>query len=256
MCIGKLCCFLLVNVAFVLYTCSLSEGKQLWYSLFSDVDECERQPCGNGTCKNTVGSYNCLCYPGFQNSHNSDCIGVCVCGGQLVERQASCTHVSCCLCIDQILTSAQRRGVCVETASAWTQWAPSSVCAMMDMSWVWMADCVQVRTSHCLLLVLMLKPCFTVCIPSFPDINECAVNPSTCGAGTCLNLVGSYRCICPPGFYLHEETCEGKAHLQFGQICTRKWITQDLPVSTTVLTHPHLRWWRCKQTTSAHCSFY
>lgn len=43
--------------------------------LLPDVDECEKQPCGNGTCKNTVGSYNCLCYPGFQNSHNSDCIG-------------------------------------------------------------------------------------------------------------------------------------------------------------------------------------
>lgn len=44
-----------------------------------------------------------------------------------------------------------------------------------------------------------------------PDINECAVNPGTCGAGTCLNLDGSYRCICPPGYYLHEETCEGTA---------------------------------------------
>lgn len=45
------------------------------------------------------------------------------------------------------------------------------------------------------------------------DINECAVNPSTCGAGTCLNLDGSYRCICPPGYYLHEETCEGRVPL-------------------------------------------
>lgn len=43
------------------------------------------------------------------------------------------------------------------------------------------------------------------------DINECAVNPGTCGAGTCLNLDGSYRCICPSGYYLHEETCEGTA---------------------------------------------
>lgn len=39
------------------------------------MDECERQPCANGTCKNTVGSYNCLCYPGFELSHNNDCIG-------------------------------------------------------------------------------------------------------------------------------------------------------------------------------------
>lgn len=43
--------------------------------LFADVDECERHPCGNGTCKNTVGSYNCLCYPGFELTHNNDCMG-------------------------------------------------------------------------------------------------------------------------------------------------------------------------------------
>lgn len=41
----------------------------------ADIDECERQPCGNGTCKNTVGSYNCLCYPGFELTHNNDCMG-------------------------------------------------------------------------------------------------------------------------------------------------------------------------------------
>lgn len=47
---------------------------------------------------------------------------------------------------------------------------------------------------------------------SSSDINECAVNPGTCGPGTCLNMDGSYRCICPPGYYLHEETCEGTSH--------------------------------------------
>lgn len=40
-----------------------------------DIDECDRQPCGNGTCKNTVGSYNCLCFPGFELTHNNDCMG-------------------------------------------------------------------------------------------------------------------------------------------------------------------------------------
>lgn len=42
---------------------------------FLDIDECDRQPCGNGTCKNTVGSYNCLCFPGFELTHNNDCMG-------------------------------------------------------------------------------------------------------------------------------------------------------------------------------------
>ena len=41
----------------------------------ADVDECDGQPCGNGTCKNIVGSYNCLCFPGFVATHNGDCVG-------------------------------------------------------------------------------------------------------------------------------------------------------------------------------------
>lgn len=65
--------------------------------LVSDVDECERQPCGNGTCKNTVGSYNCLCYPGFQNSHNSDCIGACSCHHGRRRRKTACSLMFLCV---------------------------------------------------------------------------------------------------------------------------------------------------------------
>lgn len=68
------------------------------------------------------------------------------------------------------------------------------------------------------------------------------MNPGTCGAGTCLNLDGSYRCICPPGYYLHEETCEGTSHPR-------------QPLSTTYLAAhvsapaPHARCAEIKQTT-------
>lgn len=47
----------------------------------------------------------------------------------------------------------------------------------------------------------------TICSPA--DINECADNPGTCGPGTCQNLDGSYRCICPNGYYVVDEKCEG-----------------------------------------------
>ena len=34
--------------------------------LFSDVDECLRNPCYNGgNCSNTVGSFECICQPGW-----------------------------------------------------------------------------------------------------------------------------------------------------------------------------------------------
>ena len=49
----------------------------LCHILFSDIDECENSPCGNGDCSNTIGSYSCTCHPGYENSHtNPDtCIG-------------------------------------------------------------------------------------------------------------------------------------------------------------------------------------
>lgn len=42
-----------------------------------DINECERDACGNGTCRNTIGSFNCRCNHGFILSHNNDCIGAC-----------------------------------------------------------------------------------------------------------------------------------------------------------------------------------
>lgn len=42
------------------------------------------------------------------------------------------------------------------------------------------------------------------------DINECVLDPGKCAPGTCQNLDGSYRCICPPGYSLQQDKCEGK----------------------------------------------
>lgn len=44
----------------------------------------------------------------------------------------------------------------------------------------------------------------------FADINECALDPKKCAPGTCQNLDGSYRCICPPGYSLQNDKCEGR----------------------------------------------
>ena len=31
-----------------------------------DKDECEQDPCADGTCVNTVGSYKCICPNGME----------------------------------------------------------------------------------------------------------------------------------------------------------------------------------------------
>ncbi|CAF2470777.1 unnamed protein product [Rotaria sp. Silwood2] len=45
------------------------------------------------------------------------------------------------------------------------------------------------------------------------DIDECSLNPSVCGNGTCFNLIGSYTCDCPSGYRSYNETCVGKSFL-------------------------------------------
>lgn len=195
----------------------MSEVKLWCCSLVSDVDECERQPCGNGTCKNTVGSYNCLCYPGFQNSHNSDCIGACICGCDFIQQKSKRANAFMWYIvlpvrssdIDECATQRAlcRNGQCVNTIGTFR-------CMCHDGFELSLDGRMCTGREHFLFFPVYLNlymydlqyiPVF------FSDINECAVNPGTCGAGTCSNLEGSYRCICPPGYYLHEETCEGTA---------------------------------------------
>lgn len=59
------------------------------------------------------------------------------------------------------------------------------------------------------------------------DINECAQNPGVCENGACENMIGSYRCICNPGFQLDTtgkrcidiNECDVEGHVCAGGQC-------------------------------------
>lgn len=62
--------------------CLLSRVKKRWkYQMFvflspADVDECKSNPCINGDCKNTLGSFVCLCSTGSTLDNTKlECIG-------------------------------------------------------------------------------------------------------------------------------------------------------------------------------------
>lgn len=43
---------------------------------FSDTDECSiGNPCGNGTCTNVIGSFECNCNEGFEPGPMMNCEG-------------------------------------------------------------------------------------------------------------------------------------------------------------------------------------
>ena len=48
----------------------------LWLSQhYKDVDECEGNPCNNGTCTNIPGSYQCSCPRGYTLTDSLSCLG-------------------------------------------------------------------------------------------------------------------------------------------------------------------------------------
>lgn len=53
--------------------------------------------------------------------------------------------------------------------------------------------------------------CLLLFLVSVPDVDECVESPVLCeGQGLCENTLGSYKCVCPPGYRGNGTHCEGK----------------------------------------------
>ena len=64
------------------------------------------------------------------------------------------------------------------------------------------------------------------------DIDECMLNPLTCGPGVCINAPGTFNCDCQVGFEPHEimKVCMGKKKKEkISSLCHEELIALPWP---------------------------
>ncbi|NP_038617.4 latent-transforming growth factor beta-binding protein 2 isoform 2 precursor [Mus musculus] len=161
-----------------------------------DVDECEgpQSSCRGGECKNTEGSYQCLCHQGFQLVNGTMCEDVNECVGE----EHCAPHGEClnslgsffCLCAPGF-ASAEGGTRCQDVDEcAATDPCPGGHCVNTEGSFSCLCE-----------TGFQPSPDSGECL----DIDECEDREDpVCGAWRCENSPGSYRCIldCQPGFYV------------------------------------------------------
>ncbi|XP_059151338.1 fibrillin-1-like isoform X1 [Physella acuta] len=162
--------------------------------IIKDINECTMFPgmCVNGRCKNTPGSFECECYPGFaKDSFGTNCTDIDECRISMVDI---CTPGRCvnepgtfrcecnegykgimmnqmCVDIDECEDNKSlcRGGSCVNTQGSYECTCPDG---------------------H------ELAPDGQLC----KDIDECSSSSSICSNGHCENFMGGYQCICNQGY--------------------------------------------------------
>ncbi|XP_018580545.2 latent-transforming growth factor beta-binding protein 1 isoform X3 [Scleropages formosus] len=210
-----------------------------------DVDECKETPevCGSGgVCINILGSYRCVCSPGFHTGNNSHCEDVdeCLEDPELCGPHGICQNTQgsfSCVCAQGFIAHEDyhtcedvdecsegnrcRSGSCINTDGSfhcrcdrgYRLQADNETCLDVD-------ECEMFGQSICGAWrcenTIGSYRCIVECPPGHilgpdgicVDVNECALNETVCGPhGFCENTVGSFRCLCHQGF---QETPDGQ----------------------------------------------
>ncbi|RMC01268.1 hypothetical protein DUI87_22217 [Hirundo rustica rustica] len=195
-----------------LFSCELFVEREDESNVFN-VDECEQYPCGNGTCKNTVGSYNCLCYPGFELTHNNDCVDIDECSsffGQVCRNGRCFNEIGSfkCLCNEGYELTLDGKN-CVDTNECVALPGSCSPGTCQNLEGSFRCICppgYEVKSESCIVAFQDLCPYGHGTIPGIDDtredVNECLESPGICSSGHCINTDGSFRCECPMGYNL------------------------------------------------------
>ncbi|KTG46068.1 hypothetical protein cypCar_00033564, partial [Cyprinus carpio] len=171
-------------------------------AVYKDIEECVISPdvCGHGTCVNTLGSFQCDCFPGYESGFMmmKNCMDIDEC-----ERNVS-------LC---------NGGICENTDGSYKCVCPPGHQLSVDGSACEDVNECELSSTLCpngrCVNVLGTYQCS--CAPGYQttpdrkdctDVDECTIENGGCEL-YCSNSEGSYSCSCGQGYALtpDQQTC-------------------------------------------------
>lgn len=156
--------------------------------VFNDVDECAAMPdlCAPGRCVNTIGSFRCVCGAGYRAA-GAACVDVDECA-----RGAPCAHA--CRNTDGSYDCTCRAGYELDDDGA--------ACRDVDECERGDHTCQQICTNTRGSFECSCEDGYEKHGDACVDVDECQEEGICPTPGKCVNLLGSYRCVCPRGFRL------------------------------------------------------
>ncbi|CAJ0578467.1 unnamed protein product, partial [Mesorhabditis spiculigera] len=166
-----------------------------------DTNECAANPCHwLAHCQNTVGSFECRCFPGFQGD-GFECTDIdeCQLHGADCPSNSNCVNLPgthFCNCTEGYVPVGNPLEICQdvdECARGSYTCDEKNLCQNTAGSYVCVNQCHDGFIGN-----------GSICI----DRDECSEGYICGPRATCMNTYGSHKCICDPGFSLQDNLCQ------------------------------------------------
>ncbi|XP_057703830.1 latent-transforming growth factor beta-binding protein 1 isoform X9 [Corythoichthys intestinalis] len=208
---------------------------------FTDLDECQLQGvCPNGNCVNTVGSYRCMCKPGYiPNSMLTSCISMFkeICPGGMGYTVLPNPPVNKPVTVYQtpsepltphplptpekpveafgkpeeiipVATAAPDQELVVPAVSIrpvvdsiLPQLSPGVSTVKMNATY---PEVVEQSSPPVPVEILPSNAGQDIAPTQSAEVDECQINPYICGRGLCYNTAEGYTCHCDDGYRLND----------------------------------------------------